>query len=491
MLRDITLRHAITSLLSLGAIAIAGLAAAGEADEPRLAALQQQLTQVQTQLQQLAQENRSLRAAQHQLERRLAELAGAPEAVPVAAGPPPGAAEASQALPASPSALPGPATGEGPRLWGYGEVYFADPTRDGRRSQADLARGVFGLGYSFDERTEFNSEFELEHAVASASDVGEFEVEQFYVDRRLGDSVSARGGLFLMPFGLLNEHHEPTRYYGVQRNFVETLIIPSTWREGGVSLRGDTPLGLGWNLGLTTGFDLSKWQFDQTFPAYASALALANSGVAPLQATHQELALANARHLTQYAAVSYYGVPALEVGGAISTGKAVGIPLTAGSSTAQPDPRVTLWEAHGRWTPGKLDLSALYARGSISDLAAANAAHRGAANPVPSSFYGYFLQCAYELFEQGGYRAAAFARFERYNLGASYSGTGGPVVPTGLVPLSGSPGDVGYWPASHDRVWTAGANLYLGTHVVLKGDYQWFRLNSSFNRFDLGLGVSF
>jgi len=433
MLRDITLRHAITSLLSLGAIGIAGLAAAGEADEPRLAALQQQLTQVQTQLQQLARENRSLRAGQHQLERRLAELAGAPGAVPVAAAPPPGAAEASQALPASPSALPGPATGEGPRLWGYGEVYFADPTRDGRRSQADLARGVFGLGYSFDERTEFNSEFEVEHAVASASDVGEFEVEQFYVDRRLGDSVSARGGLFLMPFGLLNEHHEPTRYYGVQRNFVETLIIPSTWREGGVSLRGDTPLGLGWNLGLTTGFDLSKWQFDQTFPAYASALALANSGVAPLQATHQELALANARHLTQYAAVSYYGVPALEVGGAISTGKAVGIPLTAGSSTAQPDPRITLWEAHGRWTPGKLDLSALYARGSISDLAAANAAHQ----------------------------------------------------------LSGSPGDVGYWPASHDRVWTAGANLYLGTHVVLKGDYQWFRLNSSFNRFDLGLGVSF
>src|SRR6059058_4295081 len=310
MLRDITLRHAITSLLSLGAIGIAGLAAAGETDEPRLAALQQQLTQVQTQLQQLAQENRSLREGQHQPERRLAELAGAPGAVPVAAAPPPGAAEASQALPASPSALPGPATGEGARLWGYGEVYFADPTRDGRRSQADLARGVFGLGYSFDERTEFNSEFEVEHAVASASDVGEFEVEQFYVDRRLGDSVSVRGGLFLMPFGLLNEHHEPTRYYGVQRNFVETLIIPSTWREGGVSLRGDTPLGLGWNLGLTTGFDLSKWQFDQTFPAYASALALANSGVAPLQATHQELALANARHLTQYAAVSYYGVPA-------------------------------------------------------------------------------------------------------------------------------------------------------------------------------------
>src|SRR5207248_7809787 len=110
---------------------------------------------------------------------------------------------------------------------------------------------------------------------------------------------------------------------------------------------------------------------------------------------HQELALANARHLTQYAAVSYYGVPALEVGGAISTGKAVGIPLTAGSSPAQPDPRITLWEAHGRWTPGKLDLSALYARGSISDLAGANAAHPGAANR--SEEHTSELQSPYDL----------------------------------------------------------------------------------------------
>jgi len=26
---------------------------------------------------------------------------------------------------------------------------------------------------------------------------------------------------------------------------------------------------------------------------------------------------------------------------------------------------------------------------------------------------------------------------------------------------------------------------------VLKGDYQWFEVNPGFNRFDLGLGVSF
>ncbi len=43
----------------------------------------------------------------------------------------------------------------------------------------DLARAVFGIGYRLDDQTEFNSEYEVEHAVSSADDVGEFEVEQF------------------------------------------------------------------------------------------------------------------------------------------------------------------------------------------------------------------------------------------------------------------------------------------------------------------------
>src|SRR6266853_1463069 len=436
-----------------------GIAAA--ADDARLIDMQAQLARVQAQLQQLAEENRSLHERELQIERALAQLTGA-LAVPSVTPP----------TPAAPSTLSAAPLAAGVRLWGYGEMYYIDPTRDGNQARADLARAVFGLGYSFDERTEFNSEYEVEHAVASGSGPGEFEVEQFYVDRAFSEALSARGGLILMPFGFLNEHHEPTRFYGVQRNFVETLIIPSTWREGGFNLHGGSRAGFGWNLGLTTGFDVSKWDFAPAFPPYTSALGLANSGAAPLQATHQELALANAHHLSQYAALSYYGVPALLLGGAISTGE----------SPAAGDPRVTLWEAHLRWTPAKFDLSALYARGSISNAGPLNAAHPNSPNPLPSSFYGYFLQGAYRLWEQGDYRAAPFVRWERYDLGASYAGTSGPAIPGGLV---------GLWPRSDDRVWTAGANFYVGAHLVLKGDYQWFQLNQGFRRLDLGLGVSF
>ncbi len=241
---------------------------------------------------------------------------GALPGAQASAGAGPATEQSTSALPDSTSALPNATASNGGassllsfaqnvKLWGYGEVYYTDPLHDRDHAQADLARAVFGIGYSFDSRTEFNSEYEVEHAVASASDPGEFEVEQFYIDHQLNNLVTVRGGLFLMPFGMLNEHHEPTNFYGVQRNFVETLIIPSTWREGGFNLHGDTSAGFGWNAGVTTGFDLSKWSFAPEFPPYKTALELEDNDVAPLQATHQELALGNAHDLSQYVALGY------------------------------------------------------------------------------------------------------------------------------------------------------------------------------------------
>jgi hypothetical protein len=505
------IRVRLPLLLLTGLLGVSSAAAAAtDSEAALLRTLQQQLQQVQATLAQLSEENRALRDHQQELDRKLAQLGGTaspsvPAVAQIPALPHAPAANTSalpnaSALPST-AALPPTATvepgttgpglfGTGLRLWGYGEVYYTDPTSDRTQAQADLARAVFGIGYQFDPRTEFNSEYEVEHAVASATDVGEFEVEQFYVDRRLNDYVSARGGLFLMPFGLLNEHHEPTNFYGVQRNFVETLIIPSTWREGGVSFYGETAAGFGWNVGLTTGFDLSKWDFAPEFPPYANALMLEDSDIAPLQATHQELALANARHLSQYLALGYYGVPGLTLGAAISSGDAVPVPAPP-NAPIPGNQRVTLWEAHARWTPQRWDLSALYARGTISNTGPANLANPGSPNPLPASFYGYYFQGAYQLWSYGDYRLNPFVRFERYNMGASYEGTPGPVIPPGEVPLSAAPGDYGLWPLNHDRVWTVGANFYIGPHLVLKTDYQWFEENASFKRLDLGLGLAF
>ena len=530
-----TPKTARIAVLTAAALCTAATAAAADSGgkpstEPRqIQALQQQLAAVQAQVKLLAEQNQALLQKELELERQVAQQAAVAQAAAAQAAAAQAAAErtsvaqasvpqASGAAPlaqAMPGAAPGVAAASGAtaaagtapasagaapasagaafsnvRLWGYGEIYYTRPTRDPGKAQADLARAVFGIGYAFDSRTEFNSEYEVEHAIASATDSGEFEVEQFYVDRQLGDAATLRAGLFLMPFGLLNEHHEPTNFYGVQRNFVETLIIPSTWREGGFNVHGDIAQGFSWNAGVTTGFDLSKWNYTPEFPLYATALDIVRSGAAPLQATHQELQLANAHDLSQYVALGYYGVPGLNLGAAISSGKAVKVPAPPNAPLLGSQ-RVTLWEAHARWTPAKFDLSALYAHGSISNLSAANAANPGSPNPIPSEFYGYFAQAAYGLWENGDYRLAPFVRWERYNMGSRYAGTAGPVVPTGLVPLSATPGDYGYWPRNQDRVWTVGANFYTTPHVVFKVDYQWFDLNSDLSRFDLGLGLNF
>ena len=433
--------------------------------EQRLDEVQQELVSMKQQITELRAQNEALSSAQQQ------QAAQAqPQAAQVAA-----AGEAAR-----------PASGgisENLSLWGYGEIYYTHPTHFPEDTQFDLARAVFGIGYRFDDRTVFNSEFEVEHAVASADDVGEFEVEQFYVDHQLAPWASIKAGLFLMPFGLLNEHHEPTNYYGVQRNFVETLIIPSTWREGGFGLHGNTEIGLNWDAGVTTGLNLGGWEINPEDPQYRTALDLENNGVAPMQATHQELSLANGHHLSQYLSLNYSGIPGLLAGAAVFTGEAA-VPTTPAGLPSQ---RVTLWEGHARWTPGAAELSAVYARGRISNTSTFNLANAGASNPLPSEFLGYYLQGAYTVWENGGYRLAPFARWEHYDMGASYEGIppGFTTVPAGLA-SDGRP-----WPQPRDRVWTVGASFYVTPHVVFKVDYQTFDVNKDLTRFDLGMGLNF
>jgi hypothetical protein len=452
--------------IALSLTAAALLPAAHAADTPPAAAdrvqqLEQKLDEVEQQLAALKLEIRELKLQNETL----------------------ASAQQQQAV----QAAPAPASGgisENLSLWGYGEIYYTHPTHVATDTQFDLARAVFGIGYRFDDRTVFNSEYEVEHAVASAADKGEFEVEQFYVDHQLTPWASIKGGLFLMPFGLLNEHHEPTNFYGVQRNFVETLIIPSTWREGGFGLHGNTEIGLKWDVGVTTGLDLGGWEINPEDPQYRTALELEDNGVAPMQATHQELSLANAHHVSQYLSVNYGGIPGLLAGAAIFTGEATVPSVPAGL----PSQRVTLWEGHTRWTPGAAEISAVYARGRISNTATFNLDNAGASNPLPSEFLGYYLQGAYTVWEDGnGYRLAPFARWEHYDMGASFDGipAGSTTVPAGLA-ADGRP-----WPQPRDRVWTFGANFYVTPHVVLKLDYQTFDVNKDLTRFDLGLGLSF
>ena len=370
----------------------------------------------------------------------------------------------SNAAPAS--ASPGFAISQNTTLWGYGQLDYNRPTARAADAQADLTRAVIGFNHVFDESTRVYGELEWEHAVASSTDQGESEVEQLYVEHALGANYGVRVGLMLVPLGLLNEHHEPSNFYGVERNFVEQAIIPTTWREGGVAAYGSTDAGLNWNVGIGTGPNLSAWD-----PASEEGRA------SPLGSIHQELQLAKARDPSVYVAATWQGIPGLTVGGGMFTGK-----IGQGDTTLPVDnSRLLLGEAHVRWQPGTFDFSALYTRGTISNTQELNVQFVGEPTPVPKTFWGGYVQGAWRALEWGNESSLApFARYEMFNTGAAYAaqpnGFGTPPLPT-------------------QRVWTVGANYYLNPNVVFKIDYQNFKYDDLVpgygNRFDLGLGYQF
>jgi hypothetical protein len=343
--------------------------------------------------------------------------------------------------------------------FGYGELNYSRPTGDRSAATADVGRFVLGASYAFDDKTRFVSELELEHAVSSADDPGEVEVEQAYIERKLSDSVFTKAGLFLIPVGMLNENHEPTRYYGVFRNFVETTIIPTTWREGGFAVQGNTAGGLRWDAGISTGFNLSKWD------------ATADEGAEePLGSIHQELALASAGDLAVFGAFNYTGLPGLRLGASIFSGD---------SAQGQPgfdDNRITLWEGHARWNPGNWDLSALYARGTISNTREINTTLVGNPTLIPAAFFGWYAEAAYRATLPNDWTLAPFARYELFNTGSSYASLGAGLTPDAL---------------EDEKVLTAGFNLDIARGVVLKVDYLHFDRDDDNNRVDLGLGYQF
>ena len=380
---------------------------------------------------------------------QLAQLQQAQAAAALAPAPPPVVQPATPA-----AAAAGPAT----VITSYGELNYNRPTARGRDAQADVRRFVLGVQHRFDDKTKLVTELEVEHAVTSASDAGEVAVEQAYVERQITPSLALRAGLFLMPVGLLNENHEPTAFYGVERNFVETAIIPSTWREGGVQWVGTLDNGLTLQGGLSTSFNLGKWD--------------AESGAgkaSPLGSVHQELALAKSHDLASFGAVNWRGVPGLLLGGSLFTGQA-----TQGQVADKA--RITLWDLHARWTPGRWDLSALYTRATVSNTAALNATLVGKPTLIPKSFDGRYVQGAYRLWASGDHVLSPFLRWEQFNTASSYADLG-----PGLTPEA----------ARGERVLTLGANLQVAQGVVVKADYQRFRESSDLNRVNLGLGWSF
>ena len=348
----------------------------------------------------------------------------------------------------------------GTNILGYGEVGYGKFRQSGDAT-ADLARFVFGFSHRFDDRLTLHSEIEFEHAVVSSEDQGEAEIEQAWVNYRSSDAVNFKGGLFLIPIGILNETHEPPTYYGVQRNQVETRVIPTTWRELGAGMHGVLAESFRYDFGITTGFDSGRLDDPTT----------------GIRSAHQEGQLANARDLAVYGALNYRR-PGLLVGGGVFSGN------TGQNGASNPalqgvPARFTLWDVHAQYRVAGLDLQALYTSGTLGDAdkvtAAMFAQDPATAFAAPKSMKGWYAQAAYHVFKRGNFDVAPFVRYERIDIRQAED------------PANGLFAD----PRNDERIRVAGVNFWVHPQVVLKADIQWYTADKSQNRFDIGAGFMF
>ena len=129
---------------------------------------------------------------------------------------------------------------QGVSFGGYGELLIANVKEDSNNI-VDTLRLILYNGYKYNDHIIFNSEIEFEHGTTGTNPdgkTGSASVEFALIDFLIRDEFSLRGGLLLTPFGVVNEIHEPTTFYGVGRPEVERRIIPSTWREAGAGAHG-------------------------------------------------------------------------------------------------------------------------------------------------------------------------------------------------------------------------------------------------------------
>ena len=332
------------------------------------------------------------------------------------------------------SASTGGGSGGGVHIGGYGELHYNDLSGEGGASdkeEVDFHRFVIYVGHEFTDKIRFSSELELEHSLSGGDHPGEVELEQAFVDFDLCEMHVARVGLFLLPVGFLNTVHEPTRFYGVERNPVENRIIPTTWWEAGAGLHGG--LGEGWS-----------------YEAYVhSGLNTSSNSQYAVRSGRQKAAKAEASDLAATVALSW-SAPGVTVGGAV---------VYQSDMTQSGDPDAgdgLLGEVHAELRHGPAALRALYAEW---DLDGAGPSSLGADRQ-----YGWYVEPSIRPTEHLGV-------FVRYSEWDNQAGDGNTRTEREQVDVG-----VNWWP--HEQ-------------VVLKADYQWQDHEDGKNQDGLNLGVGY
>jgi hypothetical protein len=307
---------------------------------------------------------------------------------------------------------------------------------------------VWGMSYQFNDRISVHTEVDFEHAAT------EIELEFAYLDFLVTPAFNVRTGSMLMPVGPLNEFHEPTLFYSVERPYMQRTIIPTTWQEGGVGFFGSVPAGLKYRVYLVSGLNAEGFS--------------ASNGI---RDGRGHVAEQPSEDLAIVGRLEYVGLPGVDLGLSAYQGGA-----NTTKNPALSDAGVGIWEADARLRTAGLDLRAVYA---MIQVDGADQISTFTTETIGEEMMGWYLEAAYDVLrllvpnsDQG---VVVFIRFEDFNTQES--------VPTGFTAD----------PANDRQVMTAGLAYYPIPDVVLKADLESWEdgADNDGNRFNLAVGYQF
>ncbi len=342
---------------------------------------------------------------------------------------------------------------QGVSFSGYGEMLYENfdaKTQGGignaPASRIDFLRAILYTGYRFNDRFLFNSEIEVEHS-------REISVEFAYIDFKVNDNVTLRGGMLLLPMGLVNEFHEPNVFLGARRPLVEQQILPSTWRENGFGAVGAAgPV---------------------SYRAYVvNGLNASGFSAAGLRGGRQKGAEARVADWAFAGRVDVSPAPGTFVGGGLYSGGSDQA-LYAGVNVG-----TTIGEVHGQAQIRGFDVRGLYARAMLDDVAALNRARSlVGASGIGELQQGGYAQVGYNVLSQTARQTAVtpYYRFEKLDTHSE--------VPAGFTKD----------PSRNLTVHTFGVEVKPIPNVVLKADYQSIgnKAKTGRDQFNVALGYSF
>lgn len=286
---------------------------------------------------------------------------------------------------------------------GYGQLKVEYDARY-QTAEASLTRNVLFLGHKFSDEIYFFSEMEIENArVEGGEPSGEISMEQLFLKFNLNRDIYLQAGLFLPRIGIINENHLPTTFNGNDRTFLETSLIPATWREIGLGIYGNLPAvqGLNYSFAVTNGLDAASFTNgtgvregrQEGSNATAANIALSGSLLYYLKAWRLQ-------------ASAYYGGSA-----GLTHRVADSLQLDAGLFGTP----VVLTEVDAQYQHNRFSFRVLGAVVKVPDAFAINRAY---ASNTPSTMLGAYAEMGYDLIHNASKRLTLFLRAEYLDLNA-------------------------------------------------------------------------